>query len=468
MTMTLKELRELRAQKLEAAKALKAKASSEKREPSDEEFAEIQARLDESDAIHGQIEALVAERQQVLEGIEQKISDLAKSAGARTQTVAASVQVLPKDETAVTSELRERVHDDPARGYSGCGGFGRFAADVHSFNRGYGMPEGLRPMAAAGTGMSAGIKSDGGVLVPPAFSTAIQDRMAQSSNSLLQMTDQLPPLPDGTESMEYPATNETSRADGSRSGGIQGRWKSELTGMTESAPTLRSVKFTPSELYVFAYISDKLLRHAPQLEAFLIARAGDEINFKIGDGIINGTGAGQPRGILSGATNEPRVQIAKETGQAAATLNTTNLEKMYARMPSGSATASWLINQDVLPQLLALTKSVGSGGLPVFLPAGNIASAPFGTIYGRPIVPIEYCPTLGTEGDIIFADMTKYGTMARGTVQAGMSIHLKFDFNQTAFRFIFEMDGQPWATSAITPFKGTAKQSPFVTLALRA
>lgn len=50
-----------------------------------------------------------------------------------------------------------------------------------------------------------------------------------------------------------------------------------------------------------------------------------------------------------------------------------------------------------------------------------------------------------------------------------MSIHLRFDYGETAFRFMFEIDGQPWIAEPLTPFKGSANTlSPFVTLATRA
>ena len=49
-----------------------------------------------------------------------------------------------------------------------------------------------------------------------------------------------------------------------------------------------------------------------------------------------------------------------------------------------------------------------------------------------------------------------------------MSMHLRFDYAETCFRFMFAVDGQPWLASAITPFKGSNDVSPFVALAARA
>jgi hypothetical protein len=47
-------------------------------------------------------------------------------------------------------------------------------------------------------------------------------------------------------------------------------------------------------------------------------------------------------------------------------------------------------------------------------------------------------------------------------------MHLKFDYAQSAFRMIFELDGQPFLNSVITPYKGSTTTSPIVTLATRA
>lgn len=437
---------------IDAGKAILAKAEAEKRELTTEEDAAIAKSVADAEGLDATI-AMHEKRE------AQEIT---------LATPKARVTQDNNPNAALSTGTKECAQDDPTRGY-GESGFGRFAQEVRAYDKGEGMSERIKIVAAAGDGMSAGIKSEGGVLLPPAFSTTILDLVGMDSDPLLSEVDNLPPLPDNAESMEYPVINESSRADGSRKGGIRGYWKAELTQMTESKPTLKDVKFSPQELYVFCYASDKLLRHAPQLSAFISSCAADEINFKLGDSIINGTGAGMPRGILAGATDAPRVQIAKETSQAAATITIQNLAKMYARMPAKYLPgAKWYVNVDTLPQFLLMTFAVGTGGIPIFMPGGTVANAPYGTIYGRPVVPLEYCQTLGTEGDIIFANMKRYAVQTRGTVEAGMSIHLKFDFNQTAFRFLFEADGQPWNATSITPKNGSNKLSPIVTLATRA
>jgi HK97 family phage major capsid protein len=63
--------------------------------------------------------------------------------------------------------------------------------------------------------------------------------------------------------------------------------------------------------------------------------------FMIGDSIINGTGAGKPKGII--AASGALVTVAKETSQAATTLQQANVSKMWARLHARSrANAVWL------------------------------------------------------------------------------------------------------------------------------
>jgi len=463
LNIDLAELRKIKASHLERMRAIVESADEADREITAEEQAEfdgLKAKCEEA-------EKEIAARRARMN------NDAALAAlGDEPHDVEDDVEeavASPGGSRAVTRGLRERQQDDPCRGFANLGDFA-LAARSREFGQ---VDERLNIWSAAGDGMQQLIREDGGMLVPPAFSRAIWDRLNEASESLLARTDQLPPLPAGTDSMEFPAVNETSRADGSRHGGIQGYWKSELSELTSSKATLRSVKFEPSELYVFAYISDKLLKNAAMLESWLANKAADEINFKVGNAIINGTGSGQPRGILTGAADKPRVRVAKESNQKADTVVAQNIDKMYARLhPAVRSSAVWFV--DLEEKLPDLNKAVGTGGNLVFMPPGGMAGSPLATLKGLPVIPLEYCGAIGDEGDIILAALSMYGTMARGTIDSAMSMHLKFDFAQTAFRFIFEIDGQPWVSDSLTPFTpsgGTAKgykTSPFVTLAERA
>jgi len=386
----------------------------------------------------------------------------------RTATPAPSAGPWPGEageagETRV-SNPRPASQDDPSRGFRSMGEFG--AAVFQAGLPGARMDErlgALRPSASI-TGVGQAVGSDGGFLVPPSFATAIWNGITSPVDSLLARTDQYTVT---GESLTFNANAETSRATGSRWGGVRGYWVAEGNQMTSSKPTLRQVKLEPQTLAVLCYATDKLLANAAAVEQWLTRAATDEINFMIGDAIINGDGSGKPLGVLGA---DCTVSVAKETGQGAATIVTENIAKMWARLhPAARANAVWFVNNEVEEQFDYLYIAVGTGGVPTYLPPGGISDAPYGRLKGRPVIPLEYCAALGTVGDIILADLSAYATGLKGGVDAAMSMHLRFDYNETAFRFLFQIDGRPWLASAITPYKATSGRtlSTFVTLATR-
>jgi HK97 family phage major capsid protein len=64
----------------------------------------------------------------------------------------------------------------------------------------------------------------------------------------------------------------------------------------------------------------------------------------------------------------------------------------------------------------------------------------------------------------MLASLSQYQTITNGGIQAASSMHVLFTTDEMAFRFIYRVDGAPLWHSALTPFKGSATQSPFVVL----
>ena len=358
--------------------------------------------------------------------------------------------------------LGDSAHDDPRAGFKH---FGEFALAVRDACQPGKRPDDrLNLIAKAASGMGEGVGADGGFLVPTEFVQKILERVYASSN-LLGMTDSYTAT---SNVIAFPRSAETSRANGSRWGGVRAYWRDEGEQASATKPTVGRLQLTLHKLIVLINASDELLGDAQAiaLEQYLFRVASEEINFIVSDAILNGTGAGQPLGIL----NSPcLVTVAKESGQTAATVNATNILNLWSRLWAPCRqNAVWLIHQDIEPQLHALT--VGSGGAQIvaYQPPGGLSANPYATLMGRPIVPVEWCATLGTVGDIVLADLRHYVTATRGLMDSNMSIHMRFDYDESVFRFVFRIDGQPWWTAPLTPYKGSNTQSCFVTLATRA
>lgn len=312
-------------------------------------------------------------------------------------------------------------------------------------------------------GMSEQVASDGGYLVMPEFAAGIVDRVY--ANDLWSRTDNYTVT---GNNMTFNVNAETSRANGSRHGGLRGYWLGEGTTITASKPTFREVSMKLCKLGVVVYLTQELMDDTgTALQQYVTRKAAEEFNFLIGDALVNGTGTGQPRGIL----NAPSlVSVAKETGQAAATIVPENVVKMQARFfAPNDANSVWLHNQDIGPQLNLMTLGIGAAGVVVYMPPGGLSSAPYATLQGRPILATEFNSTLGTQGDLIKADLGQILSISKGGIMSAASIHLEFLTDQLALRFIMRLNAQPWESAPITPYKGTANtQSNFVTLDTRA
>lgn len=337
---------------------------------------------------------------------------------------------------------------------------GEFAIAVYRAGLGQGMDPRLAPQAAA-SGMSTVTPEDGGFAVPIEFGGPIEKTMWDTGQILSRVSAR----DLQGDAITFNVINETSRVTGSRRGGVQGYWVDQGTAPASSQVKLARVEMKLRKLAALGYLTEEAMADAPFLASELNDAFVEELLFLTEDAVIEGSGAGQPLGVL----NAPCViSVAKETSQAAASILTTNLSKMWARLPARSkANAVWLINVDCEPQLDELSLPAGTGALePRFVTYGPDGAL---RIKGRPVIAVEYCATVGTVGDLILADFSQYRLIRKATgVETASSIHVRFTQGESTLRAIYRVDGQPLPRAAITPFKGTNTLSPFVTLATRA
>jgi len=334
---------------------------------------------------------------------------------------------------------------------------GEFGVAVYHASMGHGADPRL---FAAATGMGTAVPSEGGYAVPQEVAAGIEREMYEVG-ALLGRVDARTISGDA---IAYNVINETSRADGSRQGGVLHYWVDQGTAPTASETSLARVELKLRKVGCLGYMTDELVSDAAALGGELRAMFLEELVFGVEDAITEGTGAGQPDGYL----NCPcQVSVAKETNQAAATINTTNLSKMWARMRArDKANAVWLINGDCGPQLDVLSIAAGTSALePRFV---NYSSDGVLTIKGRPVVETEYNATLGTIGDIALINLKRYRLIRKGGIQQQSSIHVRFTQGEETIRSFYRCDGQMMPRAALTPFKGTGTLSPVVVLATRA
>jgi HK97 family phage major capsid protein len=220
-----------------------------------------------------------------------------------------------------------------------------------------------------------------------------------------------------------------------------------------------------NKLAALVYVTDELLEDSSALGAWITTNLPEEMRFTVEDAMLRGTGVGMPLGILN---SNSTVTVSKVSGQDADTLLYENLVAMWSRRyASARGGYVWMINQDVGPVLPTLNVTTGVGGALVYMPPGGISGAPYSTLFGAPVIETEYSSTLGDKGDVILAAWSEYQMIEKGGIQSASSIHVRFIYDETVFRFVYRVDGQPKWAEPLTPYQGTATVSPFVTLEAR-
>lgn len=411
-----------------------------------------------------QVEGLFAQFEAVEEDIERREriiaqqERLAKSFGPKADKSDPAAQTLATKKSAIMVPATPYNED---KGKWGWRSFGEFAiaTQMASTTRGSSIDPRLVSNAPS-TYSTEGVGTDGGFAVPPDFRQNIMQKV-MGEEALLGRTDQM------TSSGNTITMPKDETTPWQTSGGIQAYWEGEGNQLSQSKMALESEVLKLNKLTVLVPVTEELLEDAPAMSTYLNRKTPQKMDFKVTDALINGTGVGKPTGILNAGC---LVSVAKEGSQVADTIVYNNIVKMWSRMYGPCRGNSiWLINQDIEPQLNVMSFEGTSSSVPAYMPAGGLSASPYATLMGRPVIPTQACQTLGDKGDIILADMSQYLSATKTIgVRSDVSIHLYFDYDMVAFRFILRVGGQPWWGSTISPLNGTNTVSAFVTLAERA
>jgi len=315
-----------------------------------------------------------------------------------------------------------------------------------------------RLLVRAGTGLAESPASDGGFL---ATESLIDNLLMGDGASILK------PLCDGYRVVSgpgifFPATDETTRVSGSELGGLTTEWLSENKGMTYVNPRLRGLSLSLKKLGGLVPCTDELFESGGNLAGKYVSNIGRRsLAYGIDRAIFRGTGTGMPLGILNAPAT---ITIPKEAGQSADTVVTENIKKMFSRLPAASmGRAVWLVNPEVFTQNFTVAVGV-AGSVSKLLTSDANGQL---RMMGCRVIPFEHCSAIGDRGDIALCDLSQYVWIDR-EIRQNVSIHVLYDTDESLFRFIYWVDGQPAWSKAVTPAYGSNDASPFVVLADRA
>lgn len=383
--------------------------------------------------------------------IREEFADIAKKAA--SEAVAEFVKSLPEIKTGVNVAVTKDAADELF------GSLGEQMQAVKAFESSKGHIHDPRLKRLDGTkaplGANEGIPSQGQFLLEP----TIARELLMPIHKQGVFTSKVRRLPVGTNSNYgwINGVNETSRANGSRWGGVQGYWRAEAASVTATKPKFRRVNWELHAVEVLMYVTEELMADAGMISGIFQQSAAEELTFKVNDAILNGDGAGKPLGVL----NSPALVPATRT-DANKILHADILNMMSRLHPSYRANAAWYVNSDAEPQLNALYFSTGSEGL--LSPYIMYRADGVMTIMGKPVYVTEFNKSLGTAGDILLGDFGQYLLWDKGGVQTSVNPWIQWLTSEEAFKFTMRVDGQPAHQSAITPLNGSSTQSAFVAL----
>lgn len=314
----------------------------------------------------------------------------------------------------------------------------------------------------AAQGMNENVDSEGGFAVQSDFAGMMMESAAKES-PLISRVDSYT-ISGGADRVKWVDIDE-SDVSSTVFGGVQVYWATESATATKSKPVLMEKELKLEKLMGLAYATYELENDSTFISDLYTRAFTLGIRRKLEADIIAGTGVGRPLGITAGAGV---VEVTKETGQVADTVVWENISKMYNRglNKDSSSNYAWLAHPDVTQQFDFLNFPIGTGGVPVYLPAAQAGSVT--TLKSKAVIESDHCKALGDAGDLIFTDLSQYLMIMKGGIDTATSMHVQFLTAENAFRFIFRANGMPKMNKSITIANSTAKRSAYVTLANRA
>jgi len=424
MTEKMKQLRAQIEDNLAKLRSMLDLATTEKRDMTDEEVVAYDALEAATDKLQKELER--EEKQAIREGQAQARKDQVHLADFNSKKA-----VPPK-------EFRN---------------LGEFIYTV-AFNRGDPrLPDLYHAYSAETRAQTMGTGSEGGFNVPEQFMPQLL--AATPQGSIVRPRARVIPAGDPPDAkITMPALDQTVAAN--MYGGVTVTTVAEAASKTETSAKFREVSLEPAEIAGWIRVSDKLLRNwgaasvtlAGLLRGAMIA--WEDYRF------LRGTGMAEPLGIIN---------CTAKLNQVRGTANSVvwnDIRNMYGKVKFGGSLV-WIASQTVLPALMNISDA-GSNNLFVTAFQGASGAVP-ATLLGIPIVFADRLPAVGTEGDLILADLQYYLIKDGSGPFIDASPHVYFTNDQTVIRITWNVDGRPWLTQALQ-LEGSSSNSvsPFVVL----
>lgn len=300
----------------------------------------------------------------------------------------------------------------------------------------------------AGSGMSEGVPSEGGFLVPSQFAGLFLDKTFEESIILPGCYA----YPMTTKTLTVPGFDSSDHSDGAIFGGVKAFWKGESDNNNIQIPRTRQLELNAKTLVLLTAATMQLQEDAPNFWPTLEQGFARAASFEVDYSLINGNGVGQPLGFLNHASV---IEVSKTAAQTAVTISLNNVLEMMSRLhPACWSSAVWIAHPSTLPQLTKLYFTAGTEGSLVNAFTFSSGSGGY-SLYGKPLYFTKKASQLGTKGDLMLIDRSQYVVGVRKNITMDMSEHVYFTTLEKAYRTVMRIDGQPAWDKPVQPRNGT-------------
>ena len=307
------------------------------------------------------------------------------------------------------------------------------------------------------TDMSHLTGSLGGFLIPPEFET----RLLQMATEMSPLTQMVTPAPVSSNRGSVPVLDQTTaptagQGDVAWTATVVAGVGPENTALAETNPLFAQVNWNIHKIGGITQSPNELIEDAPLLiETILSALFATTINSKREFLILNGTGAGEARGILQSSA------LISVTTTADNTFALADALAMLSRFKPWLSPGIWMAHPGVIPDIGILQVASGGGVILKDMANQDVLTLP---LLGKRILYSEHLPQDDNSGDVILIDPKAYLLFNKRGMKIDFSAHVAFKEDQGTWRFTDRMDGQPWVSGASTLAdpNGSFTVSPYV------
>ncbi len=285
-----------------------------------------------------------------------------------------------------------------------------------------------------------GVGALGGAAVPEQFAEAIWKPVLESS--IVMPRAYVIPIKYGS-SYYQPVIKNFSHVGGIY--GVVPVWTAEAATGTNQDLTFGSVELNVYKCLLYMAASNELVADGIGIEKQITDAMRQALAWTCDTEFLTGSGVARPQGILNAAS---KVNVSRDTANDVKYADICN---MFSRLyPGCVANSVWIVTVSALPRL---TQMADAASNLIWQP--NAVGASPGTIFGRPVLLTEKIPALGSEGDVILADLSQYCIGMRSDITLDKSNGPGFMQDVMSYRAGIRLNGLPLWESAITPANGS-------------